>query len=72
MNVTVYSTKSCPGCEAVKSELSLKGVLYDEVRVDKDPEAKQFLINQGLRSVPQVFVDGVHTNPKTITGEIID
>lgn len=71
MSVIVYSQANCPACEKVKRELMLKGVEFEVVRIDQDEAAKQFILSQGLRSVPQVFVDGVKTDPNTITNEII-
>ena len=32
------------------------GYTYEEVRVDLDPEARQFLIDNGHRTVPQIYV----------------
>lgn len=71
MTVVVYSKKNCPACVRVKNELMLKGVEFEEVKVDQDAEAYAFLIAEGHKSVPQVYVDGVHTDPATITNEII-
>lgn len=70
-SVVVYSKANCPACVKVKSELTLNGVEFQEVRVDQRPDARDWLIKQGHRAVPQVYVDGVHTDPKTITAEIV-
>lgn len=72
MSVVVYSKMRCPQCVKMKQELTLKGVIYVEVLVDTNPEAYKFLVAEGHRSVPQVYVDGVHTDPATITAEIVN
>lgn len=69
--VVVYSKSNCPACVKVKGELTLKGVEYTEVRIDQQPEMRDWLLSQGHRSVPQVYVDGVHTDPATLTNEIL-
>lgn len=69
--VVVYSKANCPACVKTKQELTLKGVEFTEVRVDIDTVKRIWLMNQGHRAVPQVYVDGVHTDPKTITAESI-
>lgn len=69
-NVVVYSKANCPKCVQVKNELTLKAVPFTEVRVDLDPLERQWLLNEGHRSVPQVYVDGYHTDPSTISNEI--
>lgn len=70
--VIVYSKTVCPQCVKVKSELTLKGVEFREVKIDGNPEVAKWLIAQGHRQVPVVYVDGVHTNPATITSEIVN
>lgn len=72
MWVVLYSKANCPQCVKVKQELTLKGVDFEEVRVDGDAVARAWLIGQGHRSVPQVYVNGAHTDPNTLTNEIVD
>lgn len=53
--VTVYSKTNCPYCDRAKALLESKGINYVEVNIEKDTEARQMLLDQGLRSVPQIF-----------------
>ena len=53
--LTVYSKNNCPFCVQAKQLLESKGVLYTEVNIEHDPDARQMLLDQGLRSVPQIF-----------------
>jgi glutaredoxin len=51
----VYSKNNCPFCDRAKQLLESKGVTYNEVNIELDPESRQMLLDKGLRSVPQIF-----------------
>ena len=53
--ITVYSKSNCPFCDRAKSLLESKGVEYTTVSVEEDQDARQHLLDMGLRSVPQIF-----------------
>lgn len=74
MKVVVYSKANCPQCVVVKRELSLRGVDFSELRIDgEDKSLARWLVEQGHRQVPVIYVDGKHVaNYLTITNEIID
>lgn len=57
--VKVYSTGTCPICVKTKAFLDKRGIAYDEVRIDLDPEAmKAFAIaTNNARTVPQIMID---------------
>jgi len=65
--LTIYSKSNCPFCDKAKYLLEQKGILFKEIRVDLDPEAKEFIIAEGHRTVPQIyfndklFVEGGYT-----------
>jgi mycoredoxin len=65
--VTMYSTTWCGYCRRLKLQLDAAGVAYDEVNIERDPEAAHFVqeVNGGNRTVPTVrFTDGTAlTNP---------
>lgn len=56
--ITVYSKQNCPYCVQAKKLLESKGIDYEEIRIDEDEDAKQFVLSQGHRSVPQIYKDG--------------
>jgi glutaredoxin 3 len=56
--LTVYSKSNCPFCDKAKYLLEQKGVPFKEVRVDLDPEAREFVVGAGHRTVPQIYKDG--------------
>lgn len=56
--ITVYSKNNCPFCEQAKSLLTLKGVEYTVIKIDEVPEAREFVMAEGHRTVPQIYKDG--------------
>ena len=57
--ITVYSKNSCPFCDRAKALLESKGVPFRVIMMEENTGAREFLMEQGLRSVPQIFKDGV-------------
>jgi len=60
--VEIYTTAICPYCVAAKNFLKGRGFDYSETRVDREPGkmAEMLQRSDGRRSVPQIFVNGVH------------
>ncbi|MEO1134545.1 MAG: glutaredoxin 3 [Cyanobacteria bacterium J06639_1] len=60
--VEIYTWQMCPFCIRAKHLLDGKGVEYTEYKIDGDEAARQAMSEKaaGRRSVPQVFIDGVH------------
>lgn len=56
--ITVYSKNNCPYCVQAKNLLQLKGIEYQEVKIDETPEAREFVLAEGHRTVPQIYQDG--------------
>jgi glutaredoxin len=53
--ITVYSKNNCPFCDRAKALLESKGVPYTTINIEEEPEARETLVDLGLRSVPQIF-----------------
>ena len=53
--ITVYSKSNCPFCDRAKSLLESRGVAYTTISIEEDTDARQHLVDLGLRSVPQIF-----------------
>jgi mycoredoxin len=66
-SLTVYTTSWCGYCHRLKTVLKSSGIPYDEVDIEADPAAAEFVgsVNGGNRTVPTVkFADGsTLTNP---------
>lgn len=56
--IVVYSKENCPFCVQAKNLLKLKGVEFEEVKIDADPTAREFVLSEGHRTVPQIYKDG--------------
>ena len=56
--LTIYSKNNCPFCVMAKNYLDSKGIAFREINIEQDTEAREFIQQQGLRTVPQIFMDG--------------
>jgi glutaredoxin 3 len=56
--LTVYSKTVCPFCVNTKNYLRAKNIPFREINIEQDAEAREFIQQQGLRTVPQIFMDG--------------
>jgi glutaredoxin len=56
--ITIYSTGWCPDCRRAKSFLQQRGVKFEEVNIENDPDAERLVLlaNNGRRRVPTVKV----------------
>jgi glutaredoxin len=54
--LTVYTKNVCPYCVKAKNFLDMKGIAYETINIEEDRDGRNFLVEQGLRSVPQIFV----------------
>jgi len=60
--LSVYTKTNCPLCDQAKKLLESRGISYNTINVEETPDTKEFLLEQGLRSVPQIF-DGTTLMP---------
>jgi len=59
--VEVYCTPFCPYCVRAKKLLDSKGVEYEDIRIDQQPERQSEMVERAKRtSVPQIFIDDYH------------
>lgn len=73
----IYSKSNCPHCDSAKQFLESKGIEFEVVDIEKDSEAREFMIGEGHRSVPQIynndelFVEGGYSALVRLTEEEI-
>ena len=60
--VEIYTTPTCPYCLAAKRLLTKKGAAFTEIDVSRDPDLRVAMTARagGRRTVPQIFIGGVH------------
>lgn len=60
--VEIYTSPLCGYCHAAKRLLTGKGVDFEETNVAISPGKKTEMMERanGGRTVPQIFIDGVH------------
>jgi glutaredoxin 3 len=57
--IQVYTTAWCGYCERAKALLKQRGLDYEEVRVDEEPDFRARLQEMtGGWTVPQILIDG--------------
>ena len=56
--ITIYSKNNCQYCVQAKNLLKMKGVEFEEVKIDEVTEAREFLLAEGHKAVPQIYKDG--------------
>ena len=59
--VILYTSGFCSYCVQARRLLDAKGVAYDELYVDQDPELRTQMVSRSQRrSVPQIFIGDYH------------
>ena len=60
--VEIYSTMWCGYCARARSLLQRKGVAFEDIDVDADGDKRDEMIQRagGRRTVPQIFINGLH------------
>ena len=60
--IEIYTSSTCGYCFVAKRLLNQKGVSYQEINIQMDPERRAEMIARaaGQRSVPQIFIGAQH------------
>lgn len=60
--VEIYTTMLCPFCYRAKKLLTERGAAFTEIDVMMDAARRQEMMRRagGRRTVPQIFIDGIH------------
>jgi glutaredoxin 3 len=62
VEITIYTTRTCPYCRRAKELLEKKNLTYNEIGVDGDFEARARMTERanGRSTVPQIFFGDTH------------
>ena len=58
MTLTVYSKTVCPYCVQAKNYLKQNNIDFQEINIEQDEQAREFIMSQGHRTVPQIYFLG--------------
>ena len=65
MAIIIYTSENCSYCAEATKLLDSKKLRYQWIDVTNDPAQRQLMIEKsnGLRTVPQIFIDNQHIGP---------
>ena len=59
--VTLYTTRFCPYCIRARNLLDEKGVAYQDIAVDNNPQLRHEMVaRSGRHTVPQIWIGEHH------------
>ena len=53
----VYGTKICLYCDKAENLLKTKDLPFEKIYIDEDDNAKDYIVEQGFKTVPQIWLD---------------
>ncbi|MDX6664299.1 MAG: glutaredoxin 3 [Solirubrobacteraceae bacterium] len=54
----MYSTDACSFCVRAKALLTARGLEFDEINLERDPDGRAQLVSRtGMLSFPQILID---------------
>jgi glutaredoxin-like protein NrdH len=56
--LTIYSKNACGYCTMAKGMLTNNDIPFEEVNIEENNEAYDFIISEGHRTMPQIYKDG--------------
>ena len=56
--ITVYTKDFCPYCVQAKRQLDTMNFEYEEINIEADAKTRNWLIEQGHRTMPQIYHNG--------------
>jgi glutaredoxin len=54
--IQIYSKNSCPNCTKLIKLITDQQLKYEIVKVDENQTAREWLLAQGHKSVPQLYI----------------
>ena len=60
--IEIYTGPMCSYCDKAKELLKKKGLNYNEIKLDKNPEKRKEMLNRtnGKMTVPQIFINDIY------------
>jgi len=57
--IKIYTKTHCPYCDQAKQMLDAFGYEYESINIEENSAARDFVIHEGHRTVPQIYVNDV-------------
>ena len=68
-NITIFTTNTCGYCKMVKQFLTSKGISYDEINLDNEPEKqKEAFELSGQLTVPITLITKTDDSKQVVVG----
>ena len=67
MSVILYTQPNCPYCDLMKSMLDETNIKYRTIDIKENGAARDFIIKNGHKTVPQLYYGSIHLNKKVDT-----
>lgn len=68
-NITIFTTNTCGYCKMVKQFLTSKGISYDEINLDNEPEKqKEAFELSGQLTVPITLITKADDSKQVVIG----
>lgn len=62
----MYCTQVCPYCHLAANLLEKKGIAFERIYVDNDPQLRaEMVMRAGRTTVPQIFIGDTHVGGYT-------
>ena len=56
--ITIYTKHLCGYCDMAKAHLNKHNIAFEEVNIDDDKDAREYMRSQGHRTAPQIYHNG--------------
>jgi len=56
--IKLYTKSNCPYCVQAKTRLRHGGWEFEEINIEENTSAREWLIEQGHRTMPQIYHNG--------------
>ena len=66
---TIYTQNLCGYCTAAKRLMQERKLEYKEINITHNESAKRFLKGNNLKTVPQIFVNGIVEDTQIYVGD---
>jgi glutaredoxin 3 len=56
--LTLYTKNNCGYCLQAKALLKNNNIKFEEINIEENTNAREFVINEGHKTVPQIYHNG--------------